>query len=179
MLSRFGESPDVDAIAFTGWTCALVPGALQEYAPALTMTQRASEKAPKDANLLRSLGALQLRAGLHQAAIATLSPLCEPQGGLASDKSSNSYPLFFLAMAQYLSGQKETAKETLTRAVSLAHKELSDHDNLAWNRKLTLELLRDEAVALIGPVDVPPPLGPRIPPAPEPATTLPEPNPGN
>ena len=37
----------------------------------------------------------------------------------------------------------------------LAEQELSSHETLPWNRKLTLELLRDEAVAIIGPVDVP------------------------
>lgn len=173
MLGRFANSTELDAVSLTGWTCALVPGALDDYSAAITAMQRGADAHPEHSDLRRSLGALQLRAGLFDQALQTLTPLDTANTDDLNAKSSNAYPLFFIAMAQHHTGQKDTAKATLTRAVTLAHRELSNHDTLAWNRKLTLELLRDEAVALIGPVDVPPPLGPNVPPAPPAPEALP------
>ncbi len=69
-------------------------------------------------------------------------------------------------MAQHRTGQTAAAKGTLTRAVTITDQELAQTSTLVWNRKLTLELLQDEATALIGPV-------PKLPPAPP----LPEPVP--
>lgn len=173
MLSRFAVSAELDAVSFTGWTCALVPGALEDYSAAITGIQRRVDAHPDHSGLRRSLGALQLRAGKYDQALQTLTPLVVAEGSDHIAKSSIAYPLFFVAMAQHHAGQKDTAKATLTRAVTLANRELSNHDTLTWNRKLTLELLRDEAVALIGPVDVPPPLGPKVPPPPPPPAALP------
>ena len=173
MLAEFADSTEPDAVSFTGWTCALAPGALQDYGPAIDSMRKGLGQHPDHPEILRSLGALQFRAGLCQQAIESLTPLISPGETAAEAKSSTAYPLFFLAMAQHQAGDATTGKETLTQAVTLAHRELSNHDSLAWNRKLTLELLRDEAVALIGPVDVPPPLGPKVPPAPPAPEALP------
>jgi tetratricopeptide (TPR) repeat protein len=171
MLAKFGDSPDPDAVGFTGWTCALVPGALEDYAPALTAAQRAFEAAPERSELRRSLGALQYRAEQHAAAVKTLEPLFAAGDTPADPKTSHAYPLYFLAMAQQRTGQTAAAKASLTQAMALTEQEFSRPDTLAWNRKLTLELLRDEAVTLIGPIAFHPP----APALPEPAPQLPTP----
>ncbi|MBL8820126.1 MAG: tetratricopeptide repeat protein [Planctomyces sp.] len=155
MMAKFAESRELDAVSSTGWTCALAPEALDDYGPAIDSMRKGLGKDPENPALLRSLGALQFRAGLFQQSIEALTPLASPGETAVEAKSSKAYALFFLAMAQHHAGQTEQGKQTLTRAVTLARQELSSHETLPWNRKLTLELLRDEAVAIIGPVDVP------------------------
>ena len=60
-------------------------------------------------------------------------------------------------MTHWKLDQQDPALETLKQANQLASKELGDTDNPpAWNRKLTLELLQEEAEALINAPDLKP-----------------------
>lgn len=54
-------------------------------------------------------------------------------------------------MTEYQLDRKDEAKASLARANELAQQEIADADDPpAWNRKLTLELLRKEAESMIG-----------------------------
>ncbi|MCP4853390.1 MAG: hypothetical protein GY903_02715 [Fuerstiella sp.] len=54
-------------------------------------------------------------------------------------------------MTEYRLDRKDDATTSLARANQLAEQELNDTDNPpAWNRKLTLHLLRKEAETLFG-----------------------------
>jgi tetratricopeptide (TPR) repeat protein len=152
MLTKSTQSKDAEELAFTTWTAALAPQALDDYGPATALARRAVELNKDNSAAVRSLGAILYRAGEYDEAALQLAPLTDnaknpgPQA-----KSSSAYPLFFLAMAQHQLGKKEEARATLARAAKLTNAELSDATNPPpWNRKLTLELLQKEAEGLIG-----------------------------
>ena len=68
----------------------------------------------------------------------------------ANDKTSNAYAKFLLAMTQHRLERFDEASQTLSEAIEVADAELNDPVNVpAWNRKLTIELLRDEATRLV------------------------------
>lgn len=66
---------------------------------------------------------------------------------------SPAYTWFFLAMAEAQLGRAEDVQEWLAKAVQQAEQELAD-DETSWNRRATLELLRDEATALVAPISL-------------------------
>jgi hypothetical protein len=64
---------------------------------------------------------------------------------------AGAYAAFFLAMIQHHLDRFDIARESLTEAIKLADAALNDETKPpAWNRKLTLQLLRKEAESLIG-----------------------------
>ena len=63
----------------------------------------------------------------------------------------SAYIAYFRAMTEQHLDLKDDARQSLARANELADKELSDESKpLFWTQKLTLQLLRKEAEALIG-----------------------------
>lgn len=56
-------------------------------------------------------------------------------------------------MAEAQLGRAEDVQEWLAKAVQQAEQELAD-DETSWNRRATLELLRDEATALVAPISL-------------------------
>lgn len=63
------------------------------------------------------------------------------------DGTSPAYVHYFLAMTEHHLGHSDEAKGHLQKANEIAEAELSKLP--PWNRKLTLELLRKEATALL------------------------------
>ena len=68
-------------------------------------------------------------------------------------RSSPAYTWYFLAMAQHKLRHDAEAKKWVDKENEWTDKALAEHDEgttpLAWNRKLTLELLREEAGKLV------------------------------
>ena len=91
------------------------------------------------------------RAGRFGEAVKTLGIAASEE----SDEGSLAYTWYFLAMAHHASGHTDEAKKWLQKAASVdgsgdpAHEE-DDGAHLAWNRRLTLNLLRAEAETTIG-----------------------------
>ncbi len=65
-----------------------------------------------------------------------------------TDGSSENGAYYFLAMAEHHLGNEQAAGRQLEAANESANEELADSP--AWSRRLTLELLRNEAEELIG-----------------------------
>ena len=64
--------------------------------------------------------------------------------------SSPAYCWYFLAMTHHKLGSSDEAQKWLAKAVEWTDNALQDEENtVTWNRRLTLELLRREAEALI------------------------------
>ncbi|HUE70179.1 MAG TPA: protein kinase [Pirellulaceae bacterium] len=147
-LKKFAATEDASEAYFTAWTCALAPQAIEDYAPAVELAQRALDADPTLALNQQSLGAILYRAGLFQKALEHLNQVIE---SASTERTSPAYAGYFLAMAHHRLGHAEDAEEWLATANAQTNRESKDADNPpAWNRKLTLELLRAEAEELIG-----------------------------
>jgi tetratricopeptide (TPR) repeat protein len=148
MLRRFGPEPKdapADARHFTAWACALVPDAVDDLTPALALAERARDEQPKDPMAVQALGALLCRAGQFEEAVAQLG---EADRLLEGPRTSLIYGRYFLAMAHDSLGYHGEARRRLEEANAQADRALGE--TLTWNRRLTFQLLRREAEALMG-----------------------------
>ncbi len=130
------------------WMAVLGPRALTNFEPAIELARAAMDASPESVLSHQALGGLLLRSGQHADAIPHLRRAI----ALSSDPlGSVTYSEYLLAMAQHHLGDQTEATAALHRGNELARRELSDKTNPPrWNRKLTLELLRKEAEALVG-----------------------------
>jgi hypothetical protein len=96
------------------------------------------------------LGAAHYRAGQYAQAAQRLneSIAAFPTGSEAVRDSIN-YPRLFLAMTEWQRGHQKEAGHLLTKTLRAVEQELQSPSS-DWNRRATLELLRDEAETLIG-----------------------------
>jgi tetratricopeptide (TPR) repeat protein len=149
MLRLFGtEDKETPAKArqVTAWACALAPDAVDDLAPALALAQRGRVEHPEDPTALQTLGALLYRAGRFEEAVAQLAAAERPPTGSYSPPVDGRY---FLAMAQHRLGHGGEARRWLEEANAQVDQALGE--TLTWSRRLTLQVLRREAEALIGP----------------------------
>jgi tetratricopeptide (TPR) repeat protein len=139
---------------WVAWACTLAPDAIDDWPRAVALAEKAAKSDPKSHSYLNTLGAVLYRAGRLDEAVARLSEadavVNEPSGPI---KSSPAYTWFFLAMAHHRLGHSEKAKKWLDKAAAWTDKAIREADknteDLPWNRRLTLNLLRAEAQALL------------------------------
>ncbi len=147
MINRFAVSEEAAAGFWAAWTCALSPEALSDLAPAISLARRAVDSDPLAPNYLQSLGTLLFRNNQTQSAIKYLSQAARNHD--RSDpkiESSPAYAYYFLSMAHFRLKNITVAEQWLAKADAQRQSELSDDVNPpAWNRRLTLKLLHDEA----------------------------------
>jgi tetratricopeptide (TPR) repeat protein len=149
MFERYSGSTDPIEVSFVGWTCALLPDALDDLNPIEELVQKSLDAHPENPELRRALGAIQVRLGEFSTAVEMLMPLASLDEASQEARFSSAYPLYFLALAQFGAEQTDEARQTLDRALKSTESELNQNQSLAWNRKLTLELLRKEATETI------------------------------
>lgn len=155
MLQRFGVTESAEAANFTAWSCVVTPGALADYAPAESLARQFV-----DANVAlpiahTTMGAVWLRAGRPEAAIAALTladELNDPDD--ATSTTSSAYAWFLLVMAHAQLGQPDTARHWYDRAMHWMaevqrEQSLGRQPAWAWNRRLTLSLLQREATQVL------------------------------
>jgi eukaryotic-like serine/threonine-protein kinase len=152
MLDSFGQTKNPNAGQWVAWTFALAPDAVADFSRAIALAKQAVESDPKSSFYLNALGAVLYRAGRLKEAIQRLSEA----DGLVKDTKSRSSPTYiwyFLAMAHHKLENDAEAEKRLDKAVKWTAKVLREHEEgtstLAWNRKLTLKLLREEAGAML------------------------------
>ena len=63
MLNEFADTTNNDAAYFTAWTAAIVPGALDNYTPAVRLARQSFERHAAYYPYRVGLGAILLRAG--------------------------------------------------------------------------------------------------------------------
>jgi Flp pilus assembly protein TadD len=112
---------------------------LMEEAWAIELARKAVELAPKEALHWNTLGVAHYRAGHWKEAIEALSKSMELQKG-----ALESFDTFFLAMAHWQFGEKETARQWYDRAVQWLER---NQDQLAGNTEWLEELRRFRAEA--------------------------------
>jgi tetratricopeptide (TPR) repeat protein len=122
------------------------------------LAEQAVEADPKSDSYLKTLGGALYRAGRFEEAVQRLAEADKlTEAPDAASKSSPAYTWYFLAMAHQANGQSDEAKKWLGKAVEWSDKVFREDEEgtapLAWNRRLTLRLLREEAEAMIEPSD--------------------------
>jgi serine/threonine protein kinase/tetratricopeptide (TPR) repeat protein len=145
MLETYGDSEDPKATYFTAWATALGTDAADDYSAAIKLARYSVEKSPDDRQFQTALGAILSRAGQYDEARIVLT---QAMKRAASERTSVSYINYLLAMSEHHRGNAEAAKEHLRAANETAEVELKQSP--PWNRRLTIELLKSEATALIG-----------------------------
>jgi len=149
MLKLFQDSGDPRATRWLVWSCAIRPDAVDDLDRCVALAKDAAEKLPQDGRVVSSLGAILYRAGqFAEAAKCLEKPEASWGNGPEYEQYSSAYVWFFLAMAQHQLGESAAAENWMSKAVAQADQELSQ-ESIFWNRKLTLQLLRDEATMLI------------------------------
>jgi WD40 repeat protein/tetratricopeptide (TPR) repeat protein len=151
MLEHFRDTGDAETAFFTAWTCSLGPDALPDFTPALRLAEKTLAQGDQTARSHQAVGAIHYRAGRWEECVKhfhAAEAAANPQ-----ELTSAAYWYYFLAMAEHRLGHKEEAGQWLDKAVAQTDKELRDQAQTGgpdrWVRKVTLQLLRAEAEALL------------------------------
>jgi serine/threonine protein kinase/WD40 repeat protein/Flp pilus assembly protein TadD len=152
MLQRFGEG--------AAWTCTLTPKSGADPARIVELAEKSLTKSSRDHWHVNQLGAALYRAGRFEEAVKRLTEAAE----LSSHpyRTNLLHTWFFLAMANYRLGHADLARRWLDKAVQGTEEALklpaeflrnsANADGVLppnWNRRLTLQMLRQEAEQLI------------------------------
>jgi WD40 repeat protein/predicted Zn-dependent protease len=159
MLKRFGESSNAEVADLAAWVCVLGPDAVSEWKLPRQLAEKALAKGPKSGDPPTTLGALLYRAGrfkegvrrLAEAELAFKEARGPSQSGVINCR-------LFQAMTEYRLGHVVEARRRLDQAVKAIEQALPENARageasrspLPWNRRLTFQLLRHEAEALLG-----------------------------
>lgn len=152
MLRRFESSTDLETCYWTAWTCTLGPDAVADWARVIQLAEKALAADPNNCDRLQMLAAALYRAGRFEDAVKRLT---EAEAAFKTAKNPRStviYNWLFHAMARHRLGQAEEAKAWLdmaTAAIDQPSEESKDVHAAVWNRRLTLELWRNEAQTLL------------------------------
>jgi serine/threonine protein kinase/tetratricopeptide (TPR) repeat protein len=138
------------------WTPCLAPDALDDLSRHVKRAEEYLAKTPQGGRHfgLYLLGAAQFRVGQFEQAVQSLEEsIAAFPSGSAPATHTITYPRLLLAMCKWQLGQKDDARRRLTETLPAVDKELQSL-SLSWNRRVTLELLRGEAEALIQETEV-------------------------
>ncbi|MFO0903891.1 MAG: protein kinase [Pirellulales bacterium] len=145
ILTAVSKTHDAESRQWTVLLGGFIPSRPADSKVALALAQSLVAEDPGNQDYLLALGAVHLRAGNHDEALASLA---QALGATPTRRLSPSYVHYFLALTEHHLGRADRAREHLQKADALAEPDL--RSAAPWNRKLTIELLRKEATALIG-----------------------------
>jgi WD40 repeat protein/tetratricopeptide (TPR) repeat protein len=153
-LERFGQTEDAVAANYVAWASVLAAGAVRDLDQPIRLAARALDADPKKDAYAVTLGATLYRAGRFREAGQRLEKAGNPNEADPTKATlySPAYRWLFLAMAHQRLGHAGEARRWLDRAVQWMKRQAKDPSNPAegtWNRRLTLQLLRREAEALL------------------------------
>lgn len=143
MLEQFSQTDNPDTAYWAAWTCVLAPEAVGDFDQPMALAQKASQGSFPVDSCRRTVASLLYRAGRFDEALASLQEQASEDAG----QTSPAYAWFFLAMTHHRLGHTDESHEWLDKAIAQAEQEIAN--NASWNRKATLQLLRQEAESLI------------------------------
>ena len=114
------------------------PNEFRNSAEALLAASAAVAEEPFVTQYLNSLGIAQYRAGKWDEAIRSLNKSVEVNG------SADSFDAFFLAMAHWQRGEKETARDWLKKAIAWMDQHAATNAELIEFRKEAEEIVITE-----------------------------------
>ncbi len=156
MLATFAGTEGINEACSTAWVCALRPGALDDYALAITLARKALDlkinartgRATHRAKYPETLGAILFRAGQSEEALRHMQAAWDRD---AFSKQSPARIAFLLAMIHQRLGHAADARMWLERANKEADEELTNTAEPSnWGLRLELSLFQREARELIG-----------------------------
>jgi len=156
MLDRFGRTPRPGDAYWLAWTCALRADSTNEPARAVGLAEGLVADATPDFDNLAVLGAALYRAGRYSEAAKRLHEAVAAQPTDSMQRQPITYTWLFLAMAEHQLGHSDQARKWLDGAAdAFAERDRKEgavapaNDGNPWNRRVTLQLLRREAEALL------------------------------
>jgi WD40 repeat protein/tetratricopeptide (TPR) repeat protein len=154
MLERFDHSAPVYDAFWTAWTCVLAPDAVADWTKPLKVAEKVHADDRKYFGDIIQLGAALYRAGRFKEAAQRLTEADAAFKQTPSKQSTIVYSWLFQAMTQHQLGHTAEAARWLEKAVRAIDDEpppetAQDPAANAWNRRLTLQLLRREAEQLL------------------------------
>ncbi len=147
LLEQYGE-PNIHtgkATTSTIWPACLSADALEDYTRVVAIARSFHEARDKSWSL-SFLGRALFRARDYEEAWEALSAVIDSSNQGAYSNALNRY---FLAMTAHQLGKMDDAVAQLRKAHELCQQELSNGSS--WSRRMTLELLQEEAESLIEP----------------------------
>ncbi len=156
ILREFDPASDVTMAGWALWTCTLLPDAFANSTDANTYAKEVVARASEHerGRHLRTLGAVLYRAGQTQAALDTLMHSEQRQQQIPDHLASPASTWYFLAMAHQQAAHMDEARMWLDKADDWTHMALQQHEDgtraLAWENRITLQLLQAEARELLG-----------------------------
>jgi tetratricopeptide (TPR) repeat protein len=155
MLRQFAHSQNAEELHFAAWTNVLAPNAVDDLHETIELSRRAVERSSSSQPSLQTFGAALLRAGNF---VEAKDVLQQAESAAANDMTLPAYGWYFLAMTCFQLGDRAEARRWFDQAAEHTEKSLREGktahgESVPWNRKLTLELLHEEAKTLIGPGD--------------------------
>ena len=150
MLDRLGQTDKPDVAHWLAWAAVLAPQAVDETNRPVALAEAAVASDRNNDRFSNTLGAALYRAGRFDEAVAKLNEVhaAWEQAATKPNEYSPAYSWFFLALAHQRLGHAEEARRWLDKATAWAEQEIK-REGVAWNRRLTLELLRREAESLV------------------------------
>jgi tetratricopeptide (TPR) repeat protein len=159
MVERYKSSNDPAVIKWAGWTAALAPGALDDYADLIAQLRRAAPRigGPHKPAYRFYLGAVLLRAGEYREAAAELEQVNQHlQAAGAYLDFSPIYLGFLLAICHAHLGHEATARQWYEAAQADVSRLLTTDQGISraarptsWQGRLTIRLLQAEAESLL------------------------------
>jgi hypothetical protein len=147
LISRFHGEERLAFVQPIAWACSLGPDAMVDWTSLTRAMEAAVEQWPSDAEVRKTLGALQVRAGMPRQAISTLEESVRLNG-----HGGNAFDWLFLALAHHRLGHSQQATAALATARDwIAHgdeRAIPDPylwSPLRWYTRLELNLLLREA----------------------------------
>jgi serine/threonine protein kinase/tetratricopeptide (TPR) repeat protein len=157
ILERFGKAEDPDTEYWAVWACVLAPDGVAQSELLVALAGKSLAKAPANYDYLTTLGAAFYRAGRYEEAAKRLDEAITVYKPEARFRQTVAYSWFFLAMAHQRLGQADEARKWLDKAVQWMdqagqekEQDAASKTPMPWNRRLSLQLLRNEAETLIG-----------------------------
>jgi serine/threonine-protein kinase len=153
VLDQFGRTDKPETAYWAAWVCVLAPDSVDDPSAPVRLAEAAFRSDPRAHRYADTVGAALYRAGRFGEAARRLTDA----GGAARQDARMSHSLaytwFFLAMAHQRLGHREEARAWLGKAIDRMEQETRDNE-LRWNRRFTLQLLRREVESLVnGPCD--------------------------
>jgi len=159
MAERYRSSSDPKVIQWVGWSAALAPRALADYGKLIERLERAAPRVGGRYGPAYRFysGAVLVRAGRLAEAAAELELVDRHLKAVGTNvEVSPNYHRLLLAICHAHLGHEDTARQWFDAAARDLQNELQpDEENtsaaqtVSWNRRLTLQLLEQEAEALL------------------------------